>query len=163
IEGPVGAVATIDRGNISAGSYAFYFAGADDVTITGLSITDGYYGVVLGANQDSDRVTISNNDIYGMYLSCVSIRSGDDSATITGNTVRDDLDFNSGADGIEVSNATGTVIAGNKALNLVIGISVGVGNGQVYSVANNYASGNSYVGINVSGYGATGTVSNNTT
>lgn len=74
IQGPTvsGSHAILDRNNTSSGSYIFQFAGADDVTITGLTLTGAYSGIYAHGQVDSDRIeivgnTFADNNFSGIY------------------------------------------------------------------------------------------------
>ena len=97
IQGPTesGKVALFDRGNSSSGSYAFRLIGADDVSISYLSITGAETGIYfnLDSDSDSDRVTISHNHLYENSYAGIDLGysggggNSNDDAKIEGNTV----------------------------------------------------------------------------
>uniref|UniRef100_UPI00356B3B79 right-handed parallel beta-helix repeat-containing protein n=1 Tax=Stieleria sp. TaxID=2795976 RepID=UPI00356B3B79 len=93
IQGPdvAGAEAILDRGNLAAGNYVFEFDGADDVTITNLSITGAHTGIFADHDADSDQISIVNNRIYDNDRVGVSvgthISSTNDGWQIVGNEI----------------------------------------------------------------------------
>ncbi len=56
--------ALFNRGNTNSGAFTFELAGATDVTLDHLGITGGYAGVEAN-DTGSQRLTVSNSDIYG--------------------------------------------------------------------------------------------------
>ncbi|MBM4013130.1 MAG: hypothetical protein FJ286_17510, partial [Planctomycetes bacterium] len=83
VEGFVDAVdgsrkSVLNRGNTADRTAVFQFAGADDVTIRGLGITGAQRGIVLDLYSpvDSDRVTITGNEIFGNYYEGIYSSSG---------------------------------------------------------------------------------------
>jgi len=60
IQGPTGGdhAAVLDRANFAAGSYVFDLAGADDVTLSHLTLRGGQYGVNAANNADVDGLRI---------------------------------------------------------------------------------------------------------
>jgi autotransporter-associated beta strand protein/parallel beta-helix repeat protein len=65
IAGPSTAVAQLTRGNTIDGQYIFETGGASDLTIDHLTLTGGMSALVGDINANSNRWTISNNDIVG--------------------------------------------------------------------------------------------------
>lgn len=82
----VGHTTTLNRGNTASGREVFEFQGADDVTLDHLAITGGQYGIYAG-NVESDRVTVTNSDIYGNTLDGLSFSVGNDALRMLGNRV----------------------------------------------------------------------------
>ena len=147
IEGPDTAVALLDRGNTSGGSYVFELDDADDVTLDHLHITGGQYGVFADSGSDSDGLVVSNSTVFGNDRGGIEVRTGNDVALITGNSVfgiqggvgTDDQDsgikvqgtdaqvidnvvFDSRTTGINVTGVRG-VISGNEVFGNTTGIS----------------------------------------
>ena len=70
-QGPTTGTATLNRDNVNG--YVFQLNGASNVTITDLTLTGAYCGIVLDTNTNSNNVTISNdiienNQTYGVYV-----------------------------------------------------------------------------------------------
>ena len=87
IVGPSTGAAVLDRGDTNSSIYTVELAGATSVTLDQLQITDGYDGVYASNTAGSTGLTLENSTIsannqYGVYLD-----SGNDDATLTGNTV----------------------------------------------------------------------------
>ncbi|MEX0642950.1 MAG: right-handed parallel beta-helix repeat-containing protein, partial [Pirellulales bacterium] len=57
--------AVLDRGALVGGNHVIELVNADDVTLDHLSLTGGNLAVYAASGSDSDRLTLSNNDIYG--------------------------------------------------------------------------------------------------
>ena len=69
IAGPVTDGAVLDRGgNQTSGAYVIELQDADDVTLDHLAITGGVYGIYAVGGSDSDRLTLTDSDIYGNYF-----------------------------------------------------------------------------------------------
>ncbi|MEX2188872.1 MAG: right-handed parallel beta-helix repeat-containing protein [Pirellulales bacterium] len=108
IEGPTTAAAILNRGAVASSNHVFELVNADDVTLDHLSLTGGYHAVYAASGSDSDRLTLSNNDIYG-YVG-VHLESTNDQAVIVNNFVHD---LASGANYIFVR-GNDTTIVGNR-------------------------------------------------
>src|SRR5262249_2137781 len=67
IQGPTGSVAQLDRANMNSSSYEFELGGANDITLDHLTMTGGVVGVYGADGANSDRLTVSNCDIFGNY------------------------------------------------------------------------------------------------
>jgi parallel beta-helix repeat protein len=65
IEGPVGAIALLDRGSSAEGSAVIELRDGDSVTLTRLSLTGGRYGIFAAETSDSDDLTVSDSRIFG--------------------------------------------------------------------------------------------------
>jgi hypothetical protein len=83
-------VATLNRGNTNTQIYAITFTGADDVSIDHLAITGGEYGIVADA-VDSDRLTFTNNDIFGNLVTGIYIARTNDDVLISQNRLHNHL------------------------------------------------------------------------
>jgi len=83
----IGTQTLLDRSNTSTGSYVFEFAGADDVTLTGLSITGGHDGIYAVSSSQSERAVISNNEIFGNAQRGIYVRSNNDGFVIKENEI----------------------------------------------------------------------------
>lgn len=161
IEGPgaVGSssVALLNRNNTTTNSYAVELTGADDVTLDYLSITGASTGVFASGTADSDRITISNSEIFGNANDGINIgasfNASSDNALITGNRIHDNI----GGSGIRVEGPTGTTIRNNIVFNHAInGINVSVlTTGPVDTVENNEVFGNAGTGISISSINVT--------
>ena len=104
----------LDRSNTSTGSYVFEFTGADDVTLDSLSITGAVYGVYANYTVDSDRVTLSNNEIFnnsniGIYIQ----RNSNQDWTIENNEIYGHNNGGNDDYGIWIENATGVQVLNN--------------------------------------------------
>ncbi len=120
IVGPSLATALIDR-NLTLGyNVNFNLAGATDVTIDHLSITGADVGIQALASANSQRLTISNDDIFGNVTEGIAINTGNDGAVITGNKVHNN-DGNYSALGILVSGQD-TIISDNQVYGNFDGI-----------------------------------------
>jgi Right handed beta helix region/Putative Ig domain/Dockerin type I domain len=107
ILGPQTGVAVFNRGNQSNGSYAIQFAGADDVTISRLSLTGAETGIYLPSFADSDRITLSNLNIFGNSNSGVYLERFNDDLRLLDSRVHDNAEagVNLNADNALVSNS----------------------------------------------------------
>ncbi len=97
IEGPASGTATITRdysleragsaasGNAVDENYAFEFLGADDVTLDRLAITGANYGIYIAQGVNSDRLTITRNQIYGNRWAGIDLEPSNDDAIVSGN------------------------------------------------------------------------------
>jgi hypothetical protein len=119
-QGPANAVATINRNLNTAGASDFELNGATDVTIDHLSLTGAYNGIQTDANSNSDRLTISNDVIFGQYASGISIPYGSADVRILNNTVRNNP--NIWGAGMTL-NAVRTLVQGNLLFANFDGIS----------------------------------------
>ena len=113
--------AIINRGSTNTGSYVVEIAGADDVTLDHLSLTGGQYGVVLADGVDSDRVNITNCEIFANGNYGISIGQKNEQATIVGNRIHDNVG------GIFIQYSGGATISDN----VVYGNNYGGGSGIV--------------------------------
>ncbi|MFN7804404.1 MAG: right-handed parallel beta-helix repeat-containing protein, partial [Planctomycetaceae bacterium] len=122
IEGPAVGAAVLDRGNTNSGSYVVELAGADDVTLSRLTLTGGQYGVFAGNSADSDRFRLENSLVTGNGSSYygganVLLDSSNDDAMVVGNTIR-----NSSGRGIDLRGARGRVQGNEVSGNAGTGI-----------------------------------------
>ena len=109
IEGPALGSAVLNRGNTNSGSDVIELAGADDVTVSRLTLTGGQYGVYGSSSADSDRFRLENSVVTGNGVPFygygnVLIETSNDDVVLVGNTIR-----NSPGVGIEVRSARGRV------------------------------------------------------
>ncbi len=118
IEGPALGTALLNRGNSSSGSYGIELAGADDVTLTRLSVTGGEYGIYASTTADSDNLTITNSVVYGNTSGNIQLDWSNDHVTLSGNTV-----FGTTANGIFVG-GTDASLTGNEVYGTSTGIYV---------------------------------------
>ena len=136
IEGPSFAattlppVAILNRGNTLPGNYTVEMAGADDVTIDRLAITGGTIGVYAANSFQSDRWTLSNNDLYGSFINLggalaygVYIGQGNDDVRILGNRAFNNVSQGQLGIGIYVSGLR-TLVENNEAFGQSYGIDV---------------------------------------
>jgi hypothetical protein len=155
IEGPgalpagQAAAAVVNRGNSASGSYVFEFAGADDVTLDHLAVTGGTVGVYAPAGVQSNRLTISNSDLYanvGSGAWNVYIGGGNVDFTIRGSKVHSNSDGSAGGVYVEAARA-------NVENNDIFGNTTGVSTTYFGDIADrilvsgNQVHGNSSVGI----------------
>ena len=150
--------AVINRGDQNGGSYDFELTGGNDVTLDHLGITGGYAGVEAN-DTGSQRLTVSNSEIYGNADFGIQLYGYTlTDAHIINNRVHD----NGFYAGISVGSGAGFVITGNTAYNNNgTGIQASPGTGIAgYTVTGNTAYGNRD-GINAGGTGTL--VADNTT
>src|SRR5262249_27351574 len=142
-------VTSLDRGNTSAGSYAFELAGATGVTLDHLWITGGSVGGYAGPGAGSTRLTVSNSTVYGNASMGIDLEASNDLAILTNNAFYG-VPGGSNADdqsiGLNISGANGATITGNTAHDSDSGIEAS-GTGMVVSGNTVYATGR---GIDVS-------------
>lgn len=93
IEGPVSSTALLDRGNLFDFRFVVQLGGADDVTLDRLSLTGGGGGIYALNSADSDRVTISNSDIFGNRVHGVYFDQGNTDVAITGNQIHNQIGY----------------------------------------------------------------------
>jgi hypothetical protein len=99
IEGPVSAVALLNRANTSPGSYAIELVNADGATVERLSVTGGVDGIFAGATSDSDHVTLRRIIASGNSSSGVRLEFGNDHATIQDSQFHSQFNFGLFLDG----------------------------------------------------------------
>ncbi|MCA9135262.1 MAG: right-handed parallel beta-helix repeat-containing protein, partial [Planctomycetales bacterium] len=129
ITGPVGAAtATLDRDNPLNPSRAIQLTGADDVTLQHLSITGGYVGLYASAGADSDRITVSNVEIFNHAFDQVFIDSSNDYMTIVDSRI---YDSDANADGIEIHSNENSILR-NEIFGHQYGIYSPVGGGSQF-------------------------------
>lgn len=116
IQGPSTGAAILSRNSTSDTNFLFDFAGADDVTLDHLTMIGGYITVRLYYNSDSDRITISNSEIYNSGYRGIFVGPTNDDPVITGNTIHDISLFAPG--GIEVAGGPRATITGNTVYNI---------------------------------------------
>jgi parallel beta-helix repeat protein len=123
-------VSILNRGNILPGNYTIELAGADDVTIDRLAITGATVGVYAPANSQSDRLALTNNDIYGNTITLggafaygIYIDRGNDDGRIAGNQVHNNVSAGNTGTGIYAS-ALRTLIEDNEAFGQSTGIEI---------------------------------------
>ena len=87
IEGPSTAVALLNRGNTSSGSYVFQMAGATNVTIDHVTMTGEAYGVMAGTGVGSTYLTVSNSEIYGMSQGGILVNTSNSDALLNANRI----------------------------------------------------------------------------
>ena len=166
IVGPSIGAAVLDRGDTNTSIDTVVSMGATDVTLDQLQITGGYDGVYASNTAGSTGLTISDstisaNNVYGVYLD-----SGNDHATLIGNTLFG-IPGNSSqgqSTGIYLASNDDTVSGNTVYQDSETGIAIS--NGRDDLVSDNVVYGSPY-GITVSTAGnATGsdrvTVSDNT-
>ncbi|MCY2962324.1 MAG: right-handed parallel beta-helix repeat-containing protein [Planctomycetota bacterium] len=122
IEGPQTGTAILNRGNSASGSYVVELAGADDVTISHLSLTGARDGIFAGSSSDSDRVTISQNRIYSNVDANIAIYASNDQISIIGNSVWNSTSNGASSTGITINNAASALVVGNDVYNNGTGI-----------------------------------------
>jgi parallel beta-helix repeat protein len=124
IQGPVAAshAATLDRANLSDGSYVFDLIDADDVTLSHLMMTGASIGIHAGASSDSDHLTVQSSHLFGNRPAGpfagvgVQISAGNDFALISNNIIHDN-----GYQGIVLA-AADSVAQDNRVFGHSIGI-----------------------------------------
>jgi parallel beta-helix repeat protein len=112
--------AAINRGNTSSGSFVIQFTGADDVTLDHLHLTGAYWGVMAAAGVDSDRIRITNCEIFGNQFGGISMDTSNEFQQITGNLI-----YNSpstGAAGIQLLSTSGATVNENTVHTIYTGI-----------------------------------------
>lgn len=116
--------AVLNRGNTAGGSYIFQLNGGDDVTISYLGMTGAEYAMVAGSTADSDRITISSNEIYSNLRGGISISGSNDQPVVSGNRIFDSIDGST--TGIAIANANGAVVDNNSVFNMFFGTGIDV-------------------------------------
>ena len=81
--------ALLNRDNANPGSYVFDLQGADNVTLDNLHMTGANVGVLAAESAHSDGVTISNNTIFDMESSGISIAALNSNTHVEFNRVSD--------------------------------------------------------------------------
>ncbi|MBI4695685.1 MAG: right-handed parallel beta-helix repeat-containing protein, partial [Gammaproteobacteria bacterium] len=117
----------INRANTNTGAYVLEFQGADDVTLSNLSITGGAYGVVASNTADSDHLTIASSRIYGNSSRGLSIDNSNEFFTLTDSQV-----YWNSTDGMWLTGADATVTGSEVYRNGGWGIQIGP-RGHVYA------------------------------
>ncbi len=134
IEGPnlagIPPVAVLHRGNTLPGSYTIELAGADDVTMDRLGITGATIGVYAPQNSQSDRLSLTRNDVYGNTINLggdftygIYIAQGNDDVRIVGNQVDNNVSSAGTGTGIYAS-ALRTLVEDNEVFGQTIGIEI---------------------------------------
>jgi parallel beta-helix repeat protein len=146
IVGPTSGAAVFNRGNTDSTRYVFEMDGATGVTINGLTITGAYDGVYASNTAGSTGLTVKSSTITGDLQYGVDLEAGNDSATLSDNTVvgsnssslqptglylasnHDTITGNtislSYYNGIEVQSAQDDLVSGNNVYQNSTGISV---------------------------------------
>ncbi len=149
IQGPAaaGSAAVLDRANTTSGSYVVELIDADGVTLDGLSLTGGEYGVYAANDSDSDDVTITNSRVFDNDRNGILIFSGNDRLTLSGNTVFDHR--SSSSTGIFVTGSSAVMLQGNTVYSNGTGIYVDVSFGSLdeATISNNRVFDNLNAGI----------------
>lgn len=168
----------INRGNQSSGSYAIQLQNADNVTLSNLQITGGFYGIAALNGSDSDGVTIQNSHVFYNSFTGIYFEATNDTLTVNGNTlfgadrgvsnnddqrdgvfilgdnaqVTNNSIFDSSDVAIEVGGG-GTRVTQNRLYNNRIGIvaNFSTSGTAVIDVSNNTAFNNHDYGIDASG------------
>ena len=122
IQGPANSVALLDRNNKTAGTSVFTVSGASDVTLDQLSLQNAIYGIWAPAGGNSQRLTISHDDVKLDLAAGVFVVASKSDARVMGNRVHENggLYFPTDA-GISVNAARATV-SGNEVFGNVNGI-----------------------------------------
>ncbi|MFM8582304.1 MAG: right-handed parallel beta-helix repeat-containing protein, partial [Planctomycetaceae bacterium] len=97
----------LNRGNTATGSYVIELAGADDVSVSRLTLTGAQFGVYAGSTADSDRFTLENSTLTGNTLGGVYLASTNDQPTLSQNRIvggSQDGIFTAGTDALIVGN-----------------------------------------------------------
>jgi len=150
IEGPAVGVATLNRGNSSSGSYVVELAGADDVTLSRLTLTGASYGIYGSSTANSDRFRLEQSVVTANANGNVYLESSNDDAAVVQSILR-----NSGSGyGLRLL-GSGTLVVGNTVFGNSYGISLSSGAGFNGRVQGNEVHNNSY-GIAVDGSSSTG-------
>ncbi|TAK80239.1 MAG: tandem-95 repeat protein, partial [Aquabacterium sp.] len=97
----------LNRGNTNTGTAVFELQGADDVTLDHLSITGALTGVLGDSGQDSDRILVSNGNVWGNAGTGIWINTSNDNFTVRNSALHGNHD-----QGIYL-HAIGGVIEGN--------------------------------------------------
>ncbi|MBI1396537.1 MAG: tandem-95 repeat protein, partial [Betaproteobacteria bacterium] len=138
----------LDRGNTTSTSSVFVLADADDVSIEGMTLRGGYFGILADTGANADRITVLDNEIVGNTSIGLYVRSSNDGWRIEGNRVHANAWH-----GIEVQEGA-AVIRGNEVfLNGQTGITASknaVGAQYTITIADNVVRDNATNGIEAS-------------
>ena len=114
IEGPGAADVTLDRGNTNTGSYVFELDGATNVTITGLGVTGGAYGLYGDYGSGSTGLTVTNSSFFANANTGADLEYSNDHATFL-----DDAFFGITTtpqpNGLALNNVNDSEVTGNVA------------------------------------------------
>ena len=132
--------ALLNRGSVATNAYVFDLQGADDVTIDRLAMTGAYMAVNGGFGADADRISLTNNEIYGSAFFGVYVGGQNEDWNIAGNRIHDNYG-NVNGEGGRVN------VTGNLIYNAVFGAGVRVGSGNGSTVSGNEVYGNPREGI----------------
>ena len=116
IQGPATGAAILNRNSIADTNFLFDFAGADDVTLDHLTMIGGNITVRLNYSADSDRITISNSEIFNSAYRGIFVGTSNDDPIITNNTLHDISVFAPVA--IEITGGPRAMITGNTVYNI---------------------------------------------
>ncbi|MEL6106827.1 MAG: right-handed parallel beta-helix repeat-containing protein [Planctomycetota bacterium] len=142
IVGPAGSqTATLTRSNPTSLSRTIEFTGGDDITLDSLSITGASTGVHAGANVDSDRITLSDLEVFDHGSDQIFVQSTNDQWTILDSRI---FDADANAEGIEIRSLNNTILR-NEVFGHRYGIFQNLGGGNLY--ADNEVYDNSLYGI----------------
>jgi len=124
----------LDRGNTASGTAVFQFTGGDDITIRGFGITGAETGVFIAGDVDSDRVTVTGNEVFqnSTGISASSNYTTSDSLVVSNNDVWGNQSYGINTSGFLAS--AQPLITGNRVYaNGSIGICASFGGGLVTS------------------------------
>ena len=146
-------VSLIDRANTGTGTVVIQLAGADDVTISYLSITGARQGISAPDGADSDGLTVSNSRVFGNWFDGIYLGTSNDGAVITGNEIfgiPGGSSFDNQNDGVRILGADALITDNELYENLSSGLNLngarGVASGNViyrngYGILANFAGG----------------------
>ncbi len=120
IEGPGAASVTLNRGNTNSGSYVFELDGATNVTISGLGVTGGYYGIHGDYGTASTGLTVGNSTIFGNVNTGADLESQNGGGNFDGARFTGDTFYGVAGDqstGLYLNYVNGAIISGNVAYN----------------------------------------------
>ena len=98
LEAAAGATPVLDRGNTNSQRYLVELAGGDDVTLAGLVLTGGQYGVYAGADAGSDRFALAGGTVRDNGAGGVWVEYGNPGLTVAGVRFENDGLYAAGAD-----------------------------------------------------------------
>ena len=144
IQGPVGTghQALLNRHNTNSDSYVMRLLNADDVTLSHLGLTGGYYGIYASSGSDSDRLRVESCEIYGHSQHGVYLDSSNDEAVFVNNRVHDNGSYGWYLHGVRYEISGGEVY-GNAGYGMVL-------YGEGHRVHGVHGYGNGYSAIHVS-------------
>jgi parallel beta-helix repeat protein len=151
VNGPALGVATLDRANTSDNgfdaSYGIELLGADDVTLNRLTITGGVGGVSVPRDAGSDRLTVSNSDVFGNAFFGLFVDNGNADARLLNNTVHNNTSY-----GIRAYGAR-ALVSGNQVYAQTYGIDSSYNGAAAdgITLSGNTVRDNAFIGVQANG------------